>query len=397
MEGDRDGIARDQHLFRQLLLRQVDGSSSRGPDMTGPVVALAALAAVAAAGFVTRHSRTHASRDVPATVADDPDLPRVEVNGTMFHAEVHGDDTDPVVVVLHGGPGGDYRSLLVLIDLADHHRVVFFDQRGAGLSARVPVGELTAATALADLDAIVDHYSPDAPVTLVGHSWGATLAAGYLRHRPDRVSAAVLAEPGYLDPTEYEAWRERYDQLMSGWSYTRLAVAAGFAAQRVNGPDEQASGDYLVGRRILPAFVNHPDNPYHRPDRPYDAPSWRWGRVAGDVLSGETFADTVGSGAPYRGPVLFLAGACNTWIGESLQTRHAEAYPNASVVVIPDAGHDMFWDNPTDSVTAIRRFLGTQGAMEPAEPSNSRSDRVGAAGSVRWRESGVEPTHLFEP
>lgn len=380
------------------MLRQVDGSAGRGPDMTGPVVALGVLAVAIAAVFVIRHARTHAGGEVPATVTDDLDLPSIQVNGTIFHAEVHGDDTDPVVVVLHGGPGGDYRSLLGLTDLAaDHHRVVFFDQGGAGLSARVPVEELTAATALADLDAIVDHYSPDAPVTLIGHSWGATLAAGYLRRRPDRVSAVVLAEPGYLDPTEYEAWQARYDQLMSGWSYTRLAIAAGFAAQRVDGPDEQASGDYLVGRRILPAFVNHPDDPYHRPERRYSAPSWRWGRAAGDALAGETFADTHGSEPPFSGPVLFLAGACNTWIGETLQTRHAEAYPNASVVVIPDAGHDMIWDNPTDTVTAIRRFLGTEGAMEAAEPGNSRSDRVGAAGIVRWRESGVELTRIFEP
>ncbi len=106
---------------------------------------------------------------------------------------------------------------------------------------------------------------------------------------------------------------------MSGWSYARLAVAAGFAAQRIVEPDEHASG--------------------------------------------EIFADAGGSEPPFSGPVLFLAGACNTWIGKTLQARHAEAYPNATVAVISDAGHDMFWDNPTETVATIRHFLGTDSTM----------------------------------
>ncbi|MCB0951897.1 MAG: alpha/beta hydrolase [Microthrixaceae bacterium] len=334
--------------------------------MTGVVLVcvVGVLVAVTVVGFVARRVGTGAGGEVLATVADDLDLPRLEVNGFTFHAEAHGDVTRPVIIVIHGGPGGDYRSLLTLTDLADRYRVVFFDQRGAGLSTRVPAAELTAETALADLDAIIDHHSPGAPVHLIGHSWGATLAAGYLRHRPDRVGAAVLAEPGYLDQSEYDEWRQRYEQLMSGWSYARLAVVAGFAAQRISEPDEHASDDYLVGQRILPAFLNHPDNPYHRPGHRYSAPSWRWGKVAGDALSGEIFSDATGSRPPFTGPVLFLAGACNTWIGEALQARHAESYPNASVVVISDAGHDMFWDNPPDTLAAIRRFLGVECAMD---------------------------------
>ena len=74
---------------------------------------------------------------VPKTVDEDPALPRIEVAGTLLHAEAFGDPTAPTVMVLHGGPGGDYRSLLPLRALADDgYRVVFWDQRGAGLSQR---------------------------------------------------------------------------------------------------------------------------------------------------------------------------------------------------------------------------------------------------------------------
>src|SRR5262245_20847694 len=79
---------------------------------------------------------------VPKTVDGDPSLPRIELNGSVFHAEAFGDPAAPVLVVLHGGPGVDYRRMLRLrrsvdgVALEDRHRVVFWDQRGSGLSRR---------------------------------------------------------------------------------------------------------------------------------------------------------------------------------------------------------------------------------------------------------------------
>lgn len=299
------------------------------------------------------YARARGDYPVVPTVADDPSLPSLEIDGYRFHAETHGDPTNPTVIVLHGGPGGDYRSLLALSGLADTHHVVFYDQRGAGLSERVPADTITAAAMLDDLDRMGQRFSPADPVILIGHSWGGTLAAGYMRHRPDRVAAAVLAEPGYLDGAGYVLWRQRYDDLMKGWDTTKLMIQAGFEAQHVDGPDDHAADDYLVGQRIIPAFVNHPDNPYHRPGQPYSAPSWRFGKVASEALTGETF----GESTDHAGPILFLAGADNDWIGEALQSGHADSYPNAELAVIPDAAHDMVWDNPTHTVATIRAFL----------------------------------------
>src|SRR5262245_42590754 len=74
---------------------------------------------------------------VPRTVIEDPSLPQIQVNGTHLHAEAFGDPAAPTVIALHGGPGADYRSMLKLKALADEgYRVVFFDNRGAGLSQR---------------------------------------------------------------------------------------------------------------------------------------------------------------------------------------------------------------------------------------------------------------------
>src|SRR5262245_32993573 len=89
---------------------------------------------------------------VPATVEENPSLPRIEVNGTLLHAETFGDPRAPMIMVMHGGPGGDYCDMLPYKVLADDgYYVVFWDNRGAGLSKRHDASELTFGDYLEDL------------------------------------------------------------------------------------------------------------------------------------------------------------------------------------------------------------------------------------------------------
>ena len=53
---------------------------------------------------------------VPRTTDEDPSIPQLSFNGSTFHLQTFGDPSAPVIVVLHGGPGGDYRGLLRLRD-----------------------------------------------------------------------------------------------------------------------------------------------------------------------------------------------------------------------------------------------------------------------------------------
>src|SRR5436189_2847021 len=74
---------------------------------------------------------------VPKTVETDKTLPAISVNGTILHAQSFGDPDSALVVVLHGGPGSDYRYLLNCKEFANEgYHVIFYDQRGSGLSKR---------------------------------------------------------------------------------------------------------------------------------------------------------------------------------------------------------------------------------------------------------------------
>jgi proline iminopeptidase len=144
---------------------------------------------------------------------------------------------------------------------------------------------------------------------------------------------------------------------MSGARYVWQSILNGFRAAHVTGPDTHASEDFLIGQ-MVGVFANHPDNPYHCGEG-YTAPIWRFGSLASAMWrdAPEADFDHIARGTGYPGPVLFLAGGCNDWTGAPLQARHAVLFPNAELTMIPDAGHDVVWDNPAATLDAIRRFL----------------------------------------
>ena len=59
----------------------------------------------------------------------------------------------------------------------------------------------------------------------------------------------------------------------------------------------------------------------------------------------------------FKNKVLFLAGECNTLIGEEYQKDHMKYFKNAEMMVIKNAGHTMFGEQPEESIGAVRRYF----------------------------------------
>ena len=334
--------------------------------------ALGLLAVTCVALIVGLVFATRGTYPVLPLVTADKALPAVTIGGVKLHLhKVDGPPDAPVIIVLHGGPGGDFRSLLSLDALSDTHTVVFYDQRGAGRSERVPQDQLSLDHYIAELDIIAGMVAPDAPVILIGHSWGAMLATAYLGRHPNRVQSAVLIEPGYLDSAGKSAWDTEAKRYMSGVTYWTEAILTGFRAQHADGPDAAVSDDFLIGHMVR-VFANHPENPYHCGGG-YGAPGWRFGAMASRAWADAPAGDPDRLAAQSRafpGPVLLLAGACNTWLGP-LQHRHRSLFENADLETIPDAGHDVIWDNPDAALAVIRGFL--RSTMPKGAPDRQRT------------------------
>lgn len=307
---------------------------------------------------------TMGDHHVAKTVAQDPSLPRISIAGVTYHGQTFGDPHNPVVIAVHGGPGGDYRSILSLQALADQYFVVFYDQRGSGLSPRVDQEEITLASVIADLDSIVDHYRGGNRVNLIGHSWGAMLTSAYLGHHPEKVDHAVLAEPGFLTS-------ELAEKFMQA---TRIRFSAGilyhfvktkFESLHVNGPDEHAADDYFAYQMNMYQGADHPQAGYRcQSGGPKSGLGWRFGsRAAGHLFqkavdaNGKFSINLIEGVDGFTHKVLFLVSECQTVIGVDWQQRQMEFFPNTEMTVIPRAGHEMFAENPDASIAAVRKYL----------------------------------------
>jgi proline iminopeptidase len=64
--------------------------------------------------FILCYVLTIGEYPVAETVAQDPSIPHVTIDGVTYHAQTFGDPSNPVVITIHGGPGSDYRSILSL-------------------------------------------------------------------------------------------------------------------------------------------------------------------------------------------------------------------------------------------------------------------------------------------
>lgn len=298
---------------------------------------------------------------VPPTVAEDASLPAIEMNGSRFHAETFGDPNGPVVVFLHGGPGGDYRSLLRMAQrfdgysLADEYHLVYWDQRGAGLSTRHDRDVLTVDTYIDDLNTLVDRYSPGRPVILIGESWGGMFATQYINTHGARVRGAVLIEPGPLDGTTAERLKDdMFDlDLRAEW-LNDYAWSSQFLS-----PDDHARMDY---ERMLGARDAQPR--FHTRNDVDPAPLWRLGAAAnryiaedGQDEAGVFTYDFTTNLSQYGTPVLFIAGSLSEVLGESLQQDQIRHYPSASLAVISGAGHDVAWVKTPEVLGLVRAYL----------------------------------------
>jgi proline iminopeptidase len=219
---------------------------------------------------------------VPKTVTEDPSLPRIEVAGTQLHAEAFGDPQAPMVVVLHGGPGSDYRGLLPLQALAANgYRVVFFDQRGAGLSQRYDESFYSFDGYLEDLRQVIEHYSvaPGQPFVFIGHSWGAMYATWFINEHCDyggRLRGAILSDPGGFTKLQLDAFMRGFN---SSFPLTGDQLNDAFWASQFMSADDHARADYL---RTLLALRGAPAE--HRdPAKPM--PLWREGAVVNEALT----------------------------------------------------------------------------------------------------------------
>ena len=134
------------------------------------------------------------------------------IRGLACHLQRWPGSGGPLCLLLHGwmDAGASFRFLADALPAA--WELVAPDWRGFGKSEWAS-GTYYFPEYLADLDALLAHLSPDAPVWLIGHSMGGNVASLYAGIRPERVARLVSLEglglppaPPAAAPAHYRAW-----------------------------------------------------------------------------------------------------------------------------------------------------------------------------------------------
>jgi proline iminopeptidase len=122
-------------------------------------------------------------------------------NGRLFFREIG--EGQPILI-LHGGPDFDHTYLLPDLDrLSDSLRLIYYDQRGRGKSARdVQPDDVTMQTEVEDLENVRKFCGLES-VALLGHSWGALLALEYAIRYANRVSHLIILNTAPVSHEDY--------------------------------------------------------------------------------------------------------------------------------------------------------------------------------------------------
>jgi proline iminopeptidase len=305
---------------------------------------------------------------MPPAQSGDPNFWQVEEDIELYHF-TQGDGRP--LLVIHGGPGFPFTEPLPgLAPLADTYRFHYYDQRGSGRSTH-PIDTFASnnyyqnvttldqtlgiGAQLADIERIRQILGEE-KLILLGHSFGGFLASLYAAEFPEHVEALILVAPADVlvmpqegddlfttvrnqlpaeQQAEYDAFIEEY--LDYGNLFTHSEAELVSLNHEFAGYYEAATGTGLPAQG--------------------DAGGWM---VQGMYLSMGVRHDYRAALAAVEAPVLVLHGM-NDPQPEAVGRMYADAFPNASLQTLGNAGHFMFVEQPDLFAFVIGQFLESQG------------------------------------
>lgn len=281
----------------------------------------------------------------------------VDIRGLRYNVRHWGEPGAPVLFLLHGWMDASATFQFVVDALQHDWHLIAPDWRGYGASEYL-ARPYWFPEYYADLDALLDHYSPTAPARLVGHSMGGAIAGIYAAARPERVDRlAILDFLGLKTASPDEAPGRIRDWLD--------AVSADPASHRLRSYGDPAA----LARRLQQA------NSRLSAERAAFLATHTSRRLADGQL--ELACDAwhkVASPFPYRidevmacwkkiaAPVLMLV-AEHGFVQQRFADDPAElsrrlgCFAELDLVTIRDAGHNLQHDQPEAVAAEIERFF----------------------------------------
>ena len=277
---------------------------------------------------------------------------RHPIRGVDYQVNEWGDQGLPLLVILHGFNDTGASFQFFVDALVNDWFVIAPDWRGFGES-RARAQSYWFPDYIADLDVLLDLYSPEDPARLIGHSMGANVAGLYAGIMPERVQAFVNIEGFGLPesdpdnaPAHYRRWIEKSREVQTYSTYQDFAQLA----QRIRKRNPRMDADKALFVASLWAAEEDDGSVALRTDPSHRLPNAVQYRRA----------EARACWAKITAPVLVMKGAESKFFAAA--TDHAgpneiDAFAAAESVEIPGAGHMVHFEQPAALAAAVEQFL----------------------------------------
>lgn len=278
-------------------------------------------------------------------------------NGELYYREI---GQGQPILLLNGGPDFDHNYFLPEMDrLSDSFRLIYYDQRGRGKSARnIQPADVTIESEIQDVERVREYFRLDS-VAVLGHSWGGVLAMEYAIRHPQRVSRLILMNTSPASHDDYALLRrelskkraegeaEEMKRLSSGARYAEGDIENDAAIYRIHfRPTLRRPGQLERVVNSLRVNFSPADIVKARAieDRLYDQ---TWLLRDYNLLPKLTLLTI---------PTLAIHGDYDL-IPIACADHIAEAIPGARLVVLRDCGHFPFIECPAQLRQALSKFF----------------------------------------
>ncbi len=277
------------------------------------------------------------------------------IRGLTSHVRLWGPADAPKLFLLHGWMDCSASFQFLVDALAREWCVIAPDWRGFGQSEWLH-RSYWFPDYLADLEWLLEYYSPDEAVRLVGHSMGGNVVGLYAGVRPARVAKLAILEGFGMHPTDAVQAPGRYvnwlEQDKAGATLRDYADLDEFAARlmRDNPRLTRQQADFLAAnfsQQQADGRFGYAADPWHRVTNPvlyrFEEAKACWRAVTAPVLwvvaaDSRLYKEFAGRAEDYRARLASFSGLRE--------------------VVMEDCGHMLHHDQPQRLAVLLEEFLG---------------------------------------
>lgn len=277
------------------------------------------------------------------------------------------------LLFLHGGPGYDSYSFEKTIGAAlqQHAQVIYLDERGSGRSERPKNGRYDLPTMAADVEALRRHL--DVPqLSVMGHSFGGTIALEYAARYPERVQKLIIVDGAADMPVIFDLWGEDIaERYPAAWAKV-MAEPEGTALRQAHAGGNLCATSKAEFAAEMAALSQVDADGFHHWQQ-FHALKYLKEQEALDAQSGLKNTGEIGSyyfgpqsDFPcYRftaydrivAPVLVIVGKYDHAVGVAQMEALARHLPNARFDEFGDSAHFPYAEQPEKFVTDVANFL----------------------------------------